>query len=420
MTTRRGVLRGIAAAGAAGPLASLGGTAAATPAAGGGVRTGFEVLQAGGFQELRGQKIAMLANPTAVVRDLTHEVDVMHASKDVRLVAVFGPEHGFRGSAQAGGSEGSYQDPRTGIPVYDAYAKSVAQITDDFGKAGIDTVVFDIQDVGARFYTYVWTMYDAMQAAAAAGKRFVVLDRPNPTGGTQATGPVMHKDYTSGVGKDAIAQQHGMTVGELALLFDGEFFGGKVKPQVIKMRGWRRDSWYEETGLPWVMPSPNMPTVDTAIVYPGMGLFEAVNLSEGRGTTRPFEIVGAPYADWHWVDALNALGLPGVRFREVYFAPTFSKWVNQNCAGVQVVVTDRRGYDAIRTAIAMIVTARALYPKDFAWRESAPPYWIDELTGSDLVRKGVDGGSTADAIVASWQAELQRFRNQRARYLLYR
>jgi uncharacterized protein YbbC (DUF1343 family) len=408
----------MAVAGAAAPLASLGATAPASAASG--VRTGFEVLHAGGYRELRGQKIGMVANPTAVTRDLTHEVDVMHAANGVDLVAVFGPEHGFRGSAQAGGSEGSYKDPRTGIPVYDAYAKSSQQIAADFTKAGVDTVVFDIQDVGARFYTYVWTMRDCMQAAALAGKRFVVLDRPNPLGGREATGPVLHPEYASGVGREPIAQQHGMTVGELALLFDREFLGGKVKPQVVKMRGWRRGMGYEETALPWVMPSPNMPTVDTAFAYPGMGMFEAVNLSEGRGTTRPFEIVGAPYLDWHWVDALNGLGLPGVRFREAYFVPTFSKWQNQNCAGVQLMVTDRRRYDSIRTALAMIVTARKMYPKDFGWRESTPPYWIDKLTGSDLVRTGVDRGETADQIAAAWQGELARFRAQRARYLLYR
>ncbi len=420
MTTRRGVLRGIAVAGAAAPLASLGGTATAAEAYKSGLRTGFENLQAGGYRELKGQKVGIVANPSAIVRDLTHEVDVMHASGAVELTAAFGPEHGFRGSAQAGGSEGSYKDPRTGIPVYDAYAKTVDEIAADFTKSGIDTVIFDIQDAGARFYTYIWTLYDCMKAAAQAGKRFVVLDRPNPLGGTQATGPVMHKEYTSGVGKDAISQQHGMTVGELALLYDGEFLGGTVKPQVIKMSGWRRGTFYDETGLPWVMPSPNMPTLDSAIVYPGQGIFEAVNLSEGRGTTRPFEIVGAPFVDWHWVDALNALKLPGVRFREAYFAPTFSKWQDKNCAGVQVTVTDRRKYDTVRTAVAMIVAAKQLYPKDFAWRESAAPYWIDKLTGSDLVRKGVDGGATADQIVASWQSELARFRAQRARYLLYR
>jgi uncharacterized protein YbbC (DUF1343 family) len=329
-TTRRGVLRGIAATGAAAPFASLAGSASAFASTGkaGGVQTGFDVLHAGGYQQLKGQKVGLVANPTAVVRDLTHEVDVMHASGGVDLVAVFGPEHGFRGSAQAGGSEGSYKDPRTQIPVYDAYAKSVTQIAADFTKAGLDTVVFDIQDAGARFYTYIWTMYDCMQAASQAGKRFVVLDRPNPLGGVAATGPVMHPEYTSGVGKNAISEQHGMTVGELALLFDKEFLGGKVKPQVIKMRGWRRGTFFDETGLPWVMPSPNMPTLDTAIVYPGMGLFEALTITEGRGTTRPFEIVGAPFLDWHYADALNALNLPGVRFREAYFVPTFSKWVN--------------------------------------------------------------------------------------------
>ncbi|MCO5997805.1 exo-beta-N-acetylmuramidase NamZ family protein [Actinoallomurus rhizosphaericola] len=425
MTTRRGVLRGIAAGGAAVPLAALGSTGAqadpAAPAArGGGVRTGFEMLRAGGYRELRGQKVGMVANPTAVIRDLSHEVDVMHGSSGVDLAAVFGPEHGFRGSAQAGGSEGSYKDPRTGIPVYDAYAKTPEQIADYFTKSGIDTVVFDIQDVGARFYTYIWTMFDCMRAAIQAGKRFVVLDRPNPLGGVEATGPVLHTEYASGVGREPIAQQHAMTVGELARLFDGEFLGGKAKPQVVQMRGWRRGMTWEETGLPWVLPSPNMPTINTAVAYPGMGLFEAVNLSEGRGTTVPFEMVGAPYVDWHWADDLNGLGLPGVRFREAYFAPTFSKWVNQNCGGVQLFVTDRRRFDPIRTALAMIISARRLYPKDFAWRESKAPYWIDLLTGSDQVRTAIDGGATIDQVVAGWQADLARFRAQRQRYLLYR
>jgi uncharacterized protein YbbC (DUF1343 family) len=217
-----------------------------------------------------------------------------------------------------------------------------------------------------------------------------------------------------------------MTAGELAKFFDAEFLpadtGGKRLPQldIVQVRDWRRDTLFSQTGLDWVPPSPNMPTPHTALAYPGTCLFEGTVLSEGRGTTRPFEIVGAPYLDWHWVDALNGLGLPGVRFREAYFVPTFSKWQNQNCAGVQLMVTDRRRYDSIRTALAMIVTARKMYPKDFGWRESTPPYWIDKLTGSDLVRTGVDRGETADQIAAAWQGELARFRAQRARYLLYR
>jgi uncharacterized protein YbbC (DUF1343 family) len=423
MTTRRTVLRGAATLAAGAPLAALAQRASASAVQGNGgrgLRTGFEVLSAAGYAPLRGRKVGVISNPTGVIRDLHHEVDVMHASGAVDLRAVFGPEHGFRGSAQAGGSEGSYADPRTGLPVYDTYSKSSTEIAGYFTKAGIDTVTYDIQDAGARFYTYIWTMYDSMVAAAQAGVRFVVLDRPNPLGGRGATGPVLHKEYATFVGRQPIAQQHGMTVGELARLFNTEFLGGTVDLSVIAMRGWRRWTAFEETGLPWVIPSPNMPTVDTAFVYPGTGLFEATNLSEGRGTTRPFEIIGAPYVDWHWVDTLNGLGLAGVEFREAYFAPTFSKWLGQDCAGVQLFVTDRESFDSIRTAIAMIVTARRLYKSDFAWRESAKPYWIDTLTGSDQVRLAIDAGADTSAVVAGWQGDLARFRAVRGRYLLYK
>lgn len=422
MTTRRNVLRGAVGVAAAASAACAAGTPAdARPApSASGVRTGFEVLRDRGYADLRGRRTGLISNPTGITRDLTHIADVMHQAPAANLVAVFGPEHGFRGSAQAGGSEGDTKDPRTGLPVYDTYGKSVDDIAAFFEKAELEAVAFDIQDAGARFYTYIWTMYDCMRAAAKAKIGFVVLDRPNPLGGAAATGPVMHPGYESGVGEAAISQQHGMTVGELARLFDAEFLGGAVKPRVIGMRGWKRGMTYEQTGLPWVPPSPNMPTVDTAVVYPGLGLFEAVNLSEGRGTTRPFEIVGAPYVDWHWVDVLRGLGLPGVRFREAYFAPTFSKWTGENCAGVQVTVTDRARFDAVRTGVALIVTARKMYGKDFAWRESAAPYWIDKLTGSDQVRKAIDAGHDTDQVVAGWQADLRAFRATRAKYLLYR
>ena len=417
-----GLLTGTVAAGAA-PVAGAAAARTAAPA-GRRVRTGFEVLRDSGYDLIRGERVGIISNPTGILPDLGHEVDVMHAAPQVRLVAAFGPEHGFRGSAQAGGSEGSFTDPRTGVPVYDLFGQGVEKITTFFNESGVDTVLFDIQDVGARFYTYIWTMYSAMKAAALAGKRFVVLDRPNPLGGRAATGPVLRPEYASGVGLQPIAQQHGMTVAELAGLFNAEFLpreiGRRVELAVVRMRGWRRGMTYEQTGLPWVPPSPNMPTVDSAVVYPGLGLFESVNLSEGRGTTRPFEIVGAPYADWHWTDALTGIGLPGVRFREAYFVPTFSKWTNRNCAGVQVYVTDRETFDPIRTAIAMITTARRLYPGDFAWREATPPFWIDRLTGSDQVRTAIDAGQDTDEVVAGWQADLNRFRATRARYLLYR
>ena len=369
--------------------------------------------------------MGLISNPTGVIADLRHEVDVMAADGRVDLVAAFGPEHGFRGSAQAGASEPGGPDPRTGIPVYDTYTKTPAQVADYFRAAGVETVMFDIQDVGARFYTYIWTMYDCMVAASLAGVRFVVLDRPNPIGATAAHGPVMHPQHSSFVGRRAISQQHGMTVGELAGLFNAEFLpedsaaNGPVDLAVSRMRGWRRDMYAEQTGQPWVMPSPNMPRVETAAVYPGTCLFEATNLSEGRGTTRPFELIGAPFVDYRWAGALNDLGLPGVEFREAYFTPITSKHAGKSCGGVQLHVTDRAAFDAIRTGIAMIVTGRQLYPDSWAWRETAAPYWIDRLSGDENVRLAIDSGADTDEVVAVWQQDLAEFRAVRARHLLY-
>jgi uncharacterized protein YbbC (DUF1343 family) len=400
-------------------------TAAAGPRGGGGVLTGFDNLALDGYRLVAGQRVGLISNPTGIVRDLRHEVDVMAGDDRVDLVAAFGPEHGFRGSAQAGGSEGTYIDPRAGIPVYDTYGKTPVQIADFFRAADVETVMFDIQDVGARFYTYIWTMYDCMVAASLAGVRFVVLDRPNPISATAAYGPVMHPEYASFVGRKAISQQHGMTVGELAGLFNGEFMpedsgaSGAVDLAVSPVKRWQRAMYGEETGQPWVMPSPNMPRIDTAVVYPGTCLFEATNLSEGRGTTRPFELIGAPYVDYHWAEALNQRGLSGVAFREAYFAPTTSKYTGLTCGGVQLHVGNRDELEAIRTAITMIVAARDLYPDNFAWRETKAPFWIDQLTGSDQVRRAIDGGADADEVVAGWDDELAEFRAVRERYLLY-
>jgi uncharacterized protein YbbC (DUF1343 family) len=337
----------------------------------------------------------------------------------VDLVAVFGPEHGFRGTAQAGGSEGYYVDERTGLPVYDTYLKSGQPLADVFTASGVDTVVFDIQDAGARFYTYIWTMYDCMEAAVLAGKRFVVLDRPNPIGAWAAYGPVLDPAFATFVGRKAIAQQHGMTVGELALLFDGEFLpaavGGSVGVEVVRMRHYSRDLTYRETRLHWVLPSPNMPTVDTATVYPGTCMFEGTNLSEGRGTTRPFELVGAPYGDERWAEAIAGENLRGVSAREAYFTPTFSKHVGKACGGVQLHLDDVREFDAVRTGIAMLVTAKRVYA-DFGWRADN---WIDKLTGSTLVRTMIDRGAGTDEVVGGWREDLAAFRRTREEYLLY-
>jgi uncharacterized protein YbbC (DUF1343 family) len=382
---------------------------------------GADALAAQGWRTLAGRRTGVLTNPTGVLRDLTHIVDAMTAA-GARPVAAFGPEHGFRGTSQAGGSEGDYTDPRTGIPVYDAYGASAEQLAAMYRKAGVDTVVFDIAGVGARFYTYTWTMYVAMAAAVRTGAGFVVLDRPNPNGG-QAYGPQLDPRFATGVGLKPVVQKPGMTAGELARMFDELFLpedtsGRRLERlEVVTVRGYRRDMLFTDTGLPWVPPSPNMPTSDTALLYPGTCMFEGTLLSEGRGTTRPFEMIGAPGIDWHWAETLDALGLPGVRFRENYTVPTFDKFAGTTCGGVQVHLTDRRLVDPITTAVAMIVTARRLYPAVFGWR---PDHWIDDLTGSSRLRTMVDAGAPTDEVVGAWHNELEAFRRRREPFLLYR
>ncbi|MFG2798938.1 DUF1343 domain-containing protein [Streptomyces pseudovenezuelae] len=378
-------------------------------------RTGFENLAASGYEQLRGQRIGIVTNPTGVTRDVHHIVDVMHADKRVDLRAVFGPEHGFRGTAQAGGSEGRYDDPATGLPVYDTYLKSGQALADVFTASAVDTVVFDIQDVGARFYTYIWTLYDCMEAAQLAGKRFVVLDRPNPVTGRAAQGPVLHREFATFVGRQPISQAHGMTVAELARLFNGEFLTAPVPLDTVLMTGWRRSEFYDAWDLPWVPPSPNMPTPDTALVYSGTCLFEGTNLSEGRGTTRPFELLGAEGLDGRWAAAANELGLPGVHFREAYFAPTFSKFQGKTIGGVQIHVHDKAAYDPVRTGVALLVTAKQTW-SGFGWRADN---WIDRLTGSTRVRTMIDAGASTEEVVAGWQEELRAFRRIRKNYLLY-
>ncbi|GAA4604343.1 uncharacterized protein YbbC (DUF1343 family) [Actinoplanes octamycinicus] len=380
------------------------------------VKTGLDRLAAAGWAAVKGERIGVISNPTGVDREYRHLVDRMHAD-GVTIGGVFGPEHGFRGSAQAGGSEGTGTDARTGLTVYDAYLASQATWVQMFTAAGVRTVVFDIQDVGARFYTYIYTLYDSMAAAAQLGLRYVVLDRPNPIGG-RAYGPMMTDGYTSGVGRLKITQQHGMTVGELARFYNGEFLTTPVKLEVIACTGWSGRLRAGDTDLPWVLPSPNMPTPDTAVVYPGTGMFEGVSsLSEGRGTTRPFELIGGPGFDYRWGDRVAALNLPGVAFREAYFTPTFNKFTGQLCAGVEVKVTDQAAFDPIRTAVGMLVEARK--EAAFSWRLDGARHWIDLLTGSARLRTMIDAGAAADEVVGAWAGELAAFDRQRRPYLLY-
>ncbi|GGV62734.1 exo-beta-N-acetylmuramidase NamZ family protein [Streptomyces griseoloalbus] len=414
--SRRSLLATTTAAVAASAAPSHAASGQAAEGTGRRLRTGFERLAADGYGLLDGQRVGVVTNPTGITRDARHIVDVMHADDRVDLTAVFGPEHGFRGTAQAGGSEGRHDDPATGLPVYDTYLKSGQALADIFTASGVDTVVFDIQDVGARFYTYIWTLFDCMEAARLAGRRFVVLDRPNPVTGRAALGPVLHKEFATFVGRQPISQAHGMTVAELARLFNGEFLTAPVPLETVGMTGWRRSDFHDASGLPWVPPSPNMPTPETALVYAGTCLFEGTNLSEGRGTTRPFELLGAEGIDGRWAAEANGLGLAGVRLREAYFAPTFSKFQGKTIGGVQLHVHDRDAFDPVRTGIGLLITARRSW-SGFAWRADN---WIDKLTGSTRVRTMIDAGADTDEVVGGWQEELAAFRRMRREYLLYR
>jgi uncharacterized protein YbbC (DUF1343 family) len=340
----------------------------------------------------------------------------------VKVRTLLAPEHGLWGAPQDHIWIDGTRDPVTGLPVWSLYGAR-REPTAAMLK-GIDTVVVDLQDVGSRYYTFVWTMALAMRACAQNGVRIVVLDRPNPLGGTLVEGNVADPTFASFVGLYPLAIRHGMTIGELAGYLN-EQHGIGCRLTVVPMRGWRRAMLWEDTGLPWVPPSPNMPTLDTARVYPGGCLIEGTNLSEGRGTTRPFEWIGAPYLDAHrYAAALEGLRLPGVRFRPARFLPTFHKWSGRLCEGVQIHVTDASRFKPFLTGLAEIAVARRLAPRGFAWRR--PPYEfekrrmpIDILCGTDVIRKAIERGTPLPAIERAWQRDLDRWKRLRASYLRY-
>ncbi len=384
------------------------------------VTTGLDLLRQEGHPWLAGRRVGLVTNPTGVTWDLQSSVDVLHRREDCQLVALYGPEHGLRGDAQAGVHVESATDPRTGLPVYSLYGptrKPTAQML-----AGVDLLVVDLQDGGARFYTYLYTMAYAMQAAAENGLPILVLDRPTPLGGEIVEGPLLDPAYASFVGLYPIPIRPGMTAGELAQLFNQEY-GIGAELEVVRCRGWDRSLWFDQTGLFWVMPSPNLPTLDSLTLYPGTCLIEGTNLSEGRGTTRPFELIGAPWVNpYDLADTLEQLGLAGVRFRPTYFTPTFSKHEGQVCGGIQLHITDRCSLRPVTVAAHLIQTLKRLYPQEFDWRPPWEPdgvFPIDRLSGSDRLRKQIDAGVPAAEIVAGWSAELQTFSVCRDRFLLY-
>ena len=379
------------------------------------VESGLEVLVRRRPALMRGRRIGLLAHQASVDRRLAHAADLLGDVRGVKLAALLAPEHGLWGAPQDHARVAGTRDAATGLPVWSLYGErrepTVAMLR------GLDVLVVDLQDVGSRYYTYNWTMALAMRVCASVGVRVVVLDRPNPLGGVVVEGNVGDPAFASFVGLYPLAVRHGMTIGELASYLNREHAIG-ADLTVVPMTGWRRGMLWEDTGLPWVAPSPNMPTPDTARVYPGGCLIEATNLSEGRGTTRPFE--------WHrYAAALERLRLPGVRFRPARFLPTFQKWAGRLCGGVQVHVTDRARFKPFLTGLAEIAVARRLAPRQFAWRR--PPYEfekrllpIDILCGTDGVRKAIEGRRPLSAIERAWQRELERWKRRRQTYLRYR
>lgn len=368
-------------------------------------------------EALEGQRVGLLTNPTGVDGQFRLIADRLNEHPEVDLVAFFAPEHGIRGDLQAGVPEQDLEDPVTGLPVYSLYGARVRPTEEQLEE--LDVIVFDIQDVGARFYTYVWTMTHAMEGAAEHGKSFVVFDRPNPIGLERVEGAANTFDVGL-IGRkwpDApfgLATRHGMTAGEIATLVNEEWMDPQVDLTVIKVPHLTRSMTFEESGYPWVFPSPNMPTIDTAIVYPGMCVFEGVNVSEGRGTTRPFELMGAPWIDGNALAIhLNEKGLPGVRFRTAWFRPSFSTHSGQLCGGIQVHVTDDEAFDPIRTGLVTLRALVDLYPDDVSITNSA-----SRLMGfQNLHTRILD--EPVDDLIAEWQSSLEDFKALRAQHLLY-
>jgi uncharacterized protein YbbC (DUF1343 family) len=403
--------------------------------AAGGVTAGLERLATGrGPVGLEG-RVGLVSNPASVNRSLRHAADCLDRgaggpqfdnparSAGLTLAALFGPQHGFRSDVQDNMIETPHADHAARrIPIYSLYSET-REPTAEMMR-GLDALVIDLQDVGTRIYTFVYTMANCLRACARHGVKAVVCDRPNPIGGADVEGPVLDPKWTSFVGQFPIPMRHGMTIGELARLFN-DHFGIGADLDVIVMEGWHRAMYFDQTRLPWVMPSPNIPTLDTAIVFPGAVLFEGTTISEGRGTTRPFELLGAPWIDGdRFADAMNARGLPGVHFRSVFFEPTFQKHARQTCGGCQIHVTDRTRYRPVATGVALLEEFRKQGPRNFGWKQ--PPYEyeherlaIDLLSGSDRLRRDLEAGRPAAEIIDSWQQDVEAFLPIREKYLLY-
>jgi len=393
------------------------------------VRSGLDVLVENGFKSLKNQRVGLVAHPASVDRSLRHILPLM-AESGVQISKLFGPEHGVFGDAQdmeVVEEDNDATDPLTGARVYSLYGAEESSLRPSRDMLEqLDILVIDLQDVGARYYTFAATMVFAMQTAAELGLRVMILDRPNPLGGRaeDVEGPAVGEDFRSFVGAFDLPMRHGLTMGEYAQLMKKEL-QLDLELEIVKMEGWTRGMDFDATGLPWVLPSPNMPTVDTAWIYPGMCLIEGTQMSEGRGTTRPFELLGAPYVDPRaWAEKLAAYDLPGIRLRPTYFTPTFQKHGGSRCGGLQIHVTDRPVVRSVHLAIALIQTAITIWPDDFKWRTERYEYITDRLAidllfGSTKPREALEAGASADDIVRTFQDNEKAFIERRADALLY-
>jgi uncharacterized protein YbbC (DUF1343 family) len=387
------------------------------------ISLGIEELLSKRVDLLRGARVGLICNQASVDHELRHSADLCRAGSAFKLNALFGPQHGIRGEAQDNMVESPHTfDAETGLPVYSLYSET-REPTEAMLEE-IDAFVFDMQDIGCRIYTFVYTLANCMRAAQKYGKRVVVCDRPNPIGGEKVAGNVLEPEYASFVGQFPLPTRHGMTVCELAKMFR-EHWGIDCELDLVLMDGWTRELWFDETDAKWVLPSPNIPTLDSATVFPGTVHLEGTQMSEGRGTTRPFELIGAPYIDAaKYRRELDSMDLPGVHFRASSFQPTFQKHAGRACGGVQIHVTDRAQFKPVLTGIATVKVARELYPEHFLWKE--PPYEyvydqnpFDVIAGTARLRESLERGDSLDALQASWDADLKAFMDVRTKYLLY-
>lgn len=387
------------------------------------VKLGLEKVLDEQTDLLKNLRVGLICNQASVNHSFQHSADLFFENSDINLTALFGPQHGIRGDVQDNMVETSHGiDKLTNLPIYSLYSETRQPTVEMLSD--VDALVFDLQDVGCRVYTFIYTMANSMKACAELGKKFFVLDRLNPIGGVAVEGNTLEIGQESFVGQYPIPMRHGMTVGELAKFFNSEF-DINCELEVVTMDNWNREDFYDETDAPWVMPSPNMPTVETAVVFPATVYFEGTQISEGRGTTRPFEIVGAPFIDAdQYADALTAINFPGVIFRPINFLPTFQKHANQNCGGVFLHVTDREKFEPVITGLGMIKTAFDLYPNDFKWKN--PPYEyvfdrnpFDVIAGTTKIREIFEENRELKDIKLSWQTDVKEFNQKRQKYLLY-